>query len=741
MDPRQVIGERYRLIRRLGKGGQAVVWEAEELVGGQSCNPPAKVAIKAFDLWSELEAEIEAEVRAAFFTEVRALAGLSHPGIVGYRNWFPHEDRRRDPPEAWLCVVTELAPGNTLARMLTALASKDAETRRTEARRTLYPVAQALEYLGREGHAHRDVKPENILLFSDGAKLADFGIARQILSTKTRVTNLGTAGYLAPELVAGEPAGVSIDVYSFGVVLWEAGQGQRLNGGQPVISAAWPDDWRALLTGCLQRDPVRRWSAVQVREALADMEAEQERTRIRVLTHTRDTALREAEAHKAELDRRVAELGRLRTELTSARVQREAAEAAENAAEARAREARTQVVLAHRSGVEEARAEAEGRVEAALADKAVAEAAAAGARAAAEAEREARKAAEEAASRTRRQLTADKATLEARLHAAEQQARGAGALQQELAAAQEARDAAQGAMAQTRRALEEAQHRLNMFETAPSRPMRSAVSAGVALILAAGLGWGWYGAASTTDRASTSLSEMQSDLEKATRNLPSTFGPGGVEWVYSIPAGLYFTRSEVTVAQFQACVDAGACDADKLDGFGWEKDPRGRFEAQAFTKSEFCNWSKRRERKDHPLNCVTAHQAEAFCAWAKGRLPTDAEWLAEASHRGRRTYPWGEEPPSCRRTVMGEGGGGCKKDRTWPACSLPAGDSVSGLCDMSGNVWEWVGSSDSDGLRGLRGGSWLNENEANLRASARSEVAPSFRPYDIGFRCVFPPQV
>ncbi|MBW2701239.1 MAG: SUMF1/EgtB/PvdO family nonheme iron enzyme [Deltaproteobacteria bacterium] len=70
---------------------------------------------------------------------------------------------------------------------------------------------------------------------------------------------------------------------------------------------------------------------------------------------------------------------------------------------------------------------------------------------------------------------------------------------------------------------------------------------------------------------------------------------------------------------------------------------------------------------------------------AGGRLPTEKEWEAEASNNGSRKYPWGDEKVSCERAVMREEGvDGCGRDLTWPVCSKTLGNSVSGLCDMSG---------------------------------------------------------
>ena len=205
-------------------------------------------------------------------------------------------------------------------------------------------------------------------------------------------------------------------------------------------------------------------------------------------------------------------------------------------------------------------------------------------------------------------------------------------------------------------------------------------------------------------------------------------GKAGIEWVSSQPAGLYFARTETTVEQYRACVRAGACKAEHHK-----------------TKSDakYCNWGYG-DRDEHPMNCVDWYGAEQFCEWAGGRLPTEEEWSAEASDGGTREYPWGTAAPTCAHCIMDDGQtkgsagsetDGCGKDSTWPVCSKKAGNSVSGLCDMSGNVWEWTSSLDGS-ARVVRGGSWYYDNPRSLRAAARVRLVPDYGYSFYGVRCV-----
>ena len=213
------------------------------------------------------------------------------------------------------------------------------------------------------------------------------------------------------------------------------------------------------------------------------------------------------------------------------------------------------------------------------------------------------------------------------------------------------------------------------------------------------------------------------------------------EPVHRVTLGSFeMTRTEVTVAQYRACVTAGKCT----------KPGTGRY----------CNWGKR-GRDAHPVNCVDWSQARAFCGWAGGRLPSEARWEYAARSGGKSwTYPWGNAAPTCSRAVMGHGRKwcnaedpcGCGKNSTWPVCSRSAGNTAQGLCDMAGNVWEWTedcwhdsysgaptdGSARtrncSDSYRVDRGGSWLYSG-GSLRAARRSNCSSDGRLASLGLRC------
>jgi len=198
-------------------------------------------------------------------------------------------------------------------------------------------------------------------------------------------------------------------------------------------------------------------------------------------------------------------------------------------------------------------------------------------------------------------------------------------------------------------------------------------------------------------------------------------------------------RSEVTVSQYQYCVDSGVCIEPYSPG-------------DCGTWCDRCNWGVP-GRDDYPVVCIDWHQAVDFCIWAVGRLPTEAEWEYAARSGGQDiAYPWGDQQATCEYAVMSDqfgGGYGCGLWHEWPVCSKPAGNTSQGLCDMAGNVWEMVQdywhydyiSAPSDGsawedpsshARVRRGGAW-DYMADSLRAVERKEGGGFVD--NTGFRC------
>lgn len=246
--PRQVVASRYALERLLGRGGTAEVWRAEDTSLGR------QVALKLVTVPHD-----EGSARAG--DEARTLAKLNHPGLVPV-----YDAGTDDEGRPW--VVMELVEGETLSDIVRRGPLPSERTASIG-----QSVAEALAYVHDKGLVHRDVKPGNVLVGVDGrSRLTDFGIARLIDAARVTSTGMmvGTASYLAPEQVAGEPVGPPADVYALGLVLLECLTGEREYAGstvevalarlnrQPHVPDDLPDGWPGLLRAMTARDPVRR---------------------------------------------------------------------------------------------------------------------------------------------------------------------------------------------------------------------------------------------------------------------------------------------------------------------------------------------------------------------------------------------------------------------------------------------------------------------------------------------------
>ena len=222
-------------------------------------------------------------------------------------------------------------------------------------------------------------------------------------------------------------------------------------------------------------------------------------------------------------------------------------------------------------------------------------------------------------------------------------------------------------------------------------------------------------------------------------------------------------RTEVTAGQYTACVDAGACDALPTCPNGTPSYGTPGMES-------------------HPVNCLNWFQAWEYCVWTGKQLCSEAQWEkgarggcelngGDASCKAQsRIYPWGNDTPTCSVAVKP----GCG-DVLAPVCSKsPAGDSPYGLCNMAGNVREWIADlwredyycdgNDANGDdscttctetwpgapaawsnpvgpptgpmgRGLRSGSFVLYDDVLLRTASRGAASPGGTSVDVGVRC------
>ena len=240
---------KYQLTAVLGTGGMGRVYLAHSPSG-------RRVAIKV------IRADLvqESEIRQRFAREVaasRAVSGFFTAGVVD-------ADIDADPP--WL--ATTFIPGPSLRSAVHQIGPLSAAS----ARAIGAALAEALSAIHAVGLIHRDLKPGNILLASDGPRLIDFGISALTGSQTLTSTGaiMGSPGYMSPEQIEGRAVGPATDVFALGAVVAFAVTGRDPFGGDSMASSAYrtvhaqpdlsqvPDDLLPLVRSCLEKDPSQR---------------------------------------------------------------------------------------------------------------------------------------------------------------------------------------------------------------------------------------------------------------------------------------------------------------------------------------------------------------------------------------------------------------------------------------------------------------------------------------------------
>ncbi|MDN4056102.1 bifunctional serine/threonine-protein kinase/formylglycine-generating enzyme family protein [Massilia sp. YIM B02763] len=684
---------RYRLEGLIAYGGMGQVWEATDLATHAELGHSARVALKI--LPPQLT---EQSAWARLLVEEAARARqLAHQHIVRVYDWA------RDPATASYFIIMECLEGEDLDSLL----AREGRLPLARALELLAPLADALDYAwDKHRLVHRDIKPANVFLAGGDVKLLDFGIAARARASTAQgmeaPATSGTAGYRAPEAGRAEGApGRALDVYATAVMAY-----QMLAGAMPFADRRAAGDVPARPDGLLDA----QWEALQAGFA---WEAQARPASVRDWLERLLAAGDEA-ARRAEEQRRAAADAAARAE--AARREQEETRRAELRARVQA-----EATAAARAAIERQRREQERL-----------------ARAAAEEARQARKEELRRQLHERRAIEAEKARQE------REEALRKAALAK-AAAAQ---------LAQQKRARHEA---AGQDETAapaaaapPDDPVGAAVPVQTEGVLTEGILRDRFldGSSKGPELVVLPTGRFQMGSPEHERKIATQAGAqkGWLarelpqHWV-GIARPVAMGRYPVTVGEWRAFVQAT----------GWAQGGDVDWEAPGFPQDA-----------RHPVVGVNWFDAVRYARWlseATGktyRLPSEAEWEYACRAGTKTAFSFGDAITSDQANYDGNfsyngGPRGEYRGGTTPVGSYPA--NPWGLCDMHGNVWEWVQDVVHDNYEGapadgsaweeggdqarriLRGGSWLY-NPRYLRSALRNGFSAVLSNDIVGFRVV-----
>ena len=253
-----IIGERYEVVSRIGSGGMADVYKAKDH------------KLNRFVAMKVLKPEFSADTNfiRKFQREAQAAAGLAHPNVV---NVF---DVGEDHGVNY--IVMELVEGITLKEYI----SKKGRLTVKEATSIAIQVSMGLEAAHNRNIVHRDIKPQNIIISTDGkVKVTDFGIARVATSNTISTNAMGSVHYSSPEQVRGGYSDFKSDIYSLGITMYEMVTGRVPFDGDTTVAIAikhlqdemvppskyvpdLPRSLEEIILKCTQKSPDRRYSTL-----------------------------------------------------------------------------------------------------------------------------------------------------------------------------------------------------------------------------------------------------------------------------------------------------------------------------------------------------------------------------------------------------------------------------------------------------------------------------------------------
>jgi len=678
---------KYEIQEELGQGGFGTVYKALD----RSLKRTVAIKVLHPNLVNDQT------FLGRFRQEAQITAQLNHANLVHIYNYGESEGH--------YYIVMSYMPGGSLKERI----KNEGAFSKEAALAVIEQIADGLEYSHKHHVIHRDLKPGNILFDEEGkACISDLGFAKLLRSDASASMSasggiVGTPAYMAPEIWRGTAASPATDIYSLACILVEMLTGERLFGGESTpevmlkhfeplhLPEGLPEEWKAVLEAALEKKPEDRIQSVaEFLEQLKQAGLSSQKYTNQPLGGDQGESLsdkkREASPENEPLE--VKQI--LQRSLDSHPVEM-VFESENEFRKKRENETKDAVNATHVIGEEAGFIEADSG------------------KSKTQKNQNLENSESSLSSRSRKEKSNSKSGL---ILGFALLAIILGVITYQIVKSNSKTEYADVKVAVTATATNPAVIPTKAATKTPAPPANEAV----------------LGIGSTQTRNKDKMEQVY---------VPEgnfIMGSDDVEWAKPVRTvyldAYWIDKYEVTNGQYQQCVSRGKCtEPYRSDYEPWS------------------NYYGNLSFDDYPVVYVDWNQAKAYCEWAGGDLPTEAQWEKAARGEDGRKYPWGNTEPNSSLVVF-------DTNDNESVGSKPDGASPYGAMDMMGNVWEWVNDEfegyydpndtynpqgpNPSSLKVLRGGGWFNSSD-EVHSAVRNFDYRNVQLNSMGFRCASKP--